>query len=262
MQVIPAAPNTGLIIQRTDIETHNVVIPRWNTVVDTMLCTRVANNHAVSVGTIEHIVSALYACNIDNAVIHLDAAEVPVMDGSSGIFVENIIAADRIDQGIPRTYLKIHKEVCVEHKGARASLGPHETFILDFHFDFRGRADFPAFQRRFEVGKDSFDKQLATARTFGILEEVNKLWEAGLARGGSLDNAVVVSGDKVLNSEGLRFEDEFVRHKLLDALGDLYLAGYPIIGHFKGHNSGHGLNNQLLHAIFADPSSYTLVTLA
>lgn len=261
MEITPAPADSGITIVRTDIDVHNEIKPLWNTVVDTMMCTRVANEHAVSVGTIEHVVAALYACNIDNAVIRVDGAEIPVMDGSSEVFVEKVRTSELVTLEAPRKYLKICKQIKVEHKGATAEIAPHDTLLLDFHFDFRGRADFPAFKRSFEVGKDSFDEQLANARTFGILEEVNQLWEAGLARGGSLENAVVVSGNKVLNSEGLRHDDEFVRHKLLDALGDLYLAGYPIIGHFKGHNSGHGLNNQLLHAIFADESSYEIVEL-
>lgn len=260
LQIHPAPENHGIVFQRTDIQgVDNKVYARWDKVVDTMLCTRIANESGVTIGTIEHLMAALYACGIDNALISVSNMELPIMDGSSQPFLNMIRKVGIKKQEAYRKYIKIMKPMHIEKNGIHASLLPYDGLKIDFEFDFRGKALFPTQSQAYTVDCDNFDVLFAPARTFGILEDVNKLWEAGLAKGGSLDNAVVISGDRILNDGGLRFSDEFVRHKILDAVGDLYLAG-PVLGHFIGHNAGHGLNNLLLKELFADKASWQNVT--
>lgn len=261
LEMLPADADSGIVFERTDLEGGNrLVYARWDKVVDTMMCTRIANEHGVTIATIEHLMAALFACGVDNALIKVNNTELPIMDGSSAPFVQLIRKAGTKLQTAPRHFIRVLKKVSYEKNGAFASLEPYDSLVVDFQFDFRGRAAFAAQTQSYTVDHDNFDALFSSARTFGILEEVNKLWEAGLAKGGSLDNAVVVSGDHVLNEGGLRFADEFVRHKILDAVGDLYLAG-PIIGRFAGHNAGHGINNMLLRTLFADESAWEMTTL-
>lgn len=254
MTLHPAEENYGIHFKRTDIAGAGAVIPAlWDHVVDTRMCTTIGNRDGVTIGTVEHLMAALAGCGIDNALIELNGPEVPIMDGSSQPFVFLVECAGVVDQDAPRRIIRILKPVSVNDGAATLIPGTHLS--LDFEIDFDSEA---VSRQSISIGivNGSFAKELARARTFGFLHEVEALWEAGLAKGGSLDNAVVVSGDQILNEGGLRFDDEFVRHKVLDAVGDLYLAGAPIIGGFRGICSGHATNNALLRALFNDADAW------
>ena len=230
----------------------------WENVVDTRLATTVGNDHGSTVSTVEHLAAALAGCEIDNVLIEVDGPEIPIMDGSSAPFVFLIECAGTVEQSAARTAIKILKPVTVGDENRSVSILPAEDFSLAFEIDFDSSA-IDRQERTFQrIGAD-FKSDIARARTFGFDHEVEALRSAGLARGGSLENAVVVSGDKILNEGGLRFDDEFVRHKILDCVGDLYLAGGPIIGEVIASKSGHELNNALLRAVFADNDAWTRV---
>jgi UDP-3-O-[3-hydroxymyristoyl] N-acetylglucosamine deacetylase len=214
----------------------------------------------VNIATIEHLMAALAGLEIDNAIVELDGPEVPVMDGSAAPFVFLIECAGIVEQVAPRRGIKVLKPVRVGVNGVAASLVPGEGFRLSFAIDFASGA-IRQQELSYDLDVENFKHEISRARTFGFLDEVERMRRAGLARGGSLENAVVISGDRILNKEGLRYDDEFVRHKMLDALGDLYLAGGAILGHFHGIRSGHALNHQLIEALFADPSAWRPVTL-
>jgi UDP-3-O-[3-hydroxymyristoyl] N-acetylglucosamine deacetylase len=258
LKIKPAAADSGISFVRTDPRGGHAVIPaRWDHVVDTRLCTVIGNGRGVNVGTIEHLMAALAGTGIDNALIEIDAPEVPIMDGSAAPFVFLIECAGVERQAARRRVLRVRRRVAVGDANRRATLTPGAGHGFDFEIAF----DSAVTARRtgsFEMTDGTFKQDIARARTFGFLHEVEELRRLGLARGGSLDNAVVISGDTILNEEGLRYEDEFVRHKILDSIGDLYLAGHRIIGQFHGWRSGHALNNQLLRAMFADTASYEL----
>ena len=251
----PAPVDAGIVFRRTD-RAHDTPIPaRWDRVVDTRMCTTIGDGNGVSIGTVEHLMAALAGCGVDNAVIEVGGPEVPIMDGSSRPFVDMVASAGVVNQDKPRRVIRILKTVSVSTGNGEARLSPGPCLSLDVAIDFASSA---VAKQALSIGvvNGSFPRELAGARTFGFLHEVEELWAAGLAKGGSLDNAVVVSGDKVLNEGGLRFDDEFVRNKALDAVGDLYLAGAPIIGQFRGVRSGHATNNALLRALFADVDSW------
>jgi len=256
MTLRPAPAGSGVSFVRTDVRGRDPVVPaRWDAVADTRLCTVLANADGVSVGTVEHLMSALAGCGVDNCVVELDGPEVPIMDGSAAPFVFLIECAGVAEQASPRMALRVLKPVSVADGGRSASLAPADEPSFAMEIDFASAA--VARQRyRVALRDDAFKREIARARTFGFLHEVEAMRKAGLARGGSLENAIVISGDRVLNEGGLRFADEFVRHKILDGIGDLYLAGGPIVGAFLGVKSGHALNNRLLHALFADPSAW------
>ncbi len=254
MTLFPADADTGIVFKRTDIAGHGAEIPaRWDHVVDTRMCTTLGNKDGVTIGTVEHLMAALSGCGIDNARIELNGPEVPIMDGSAQPFVFLVDCAGVVEQDAPRRVIRILKPVSLDDGSARLTPGTHLS--LDFEIDFDNDM---VSKQSLSIGvvNGSFAKELARARTFGFLHEVEALRNAGLAKGGSLDNAIVVSGDSVLNEGGLRYDDEFVRHKVLDAIGDLYLSGAPIIGNFQGVCSGHAANNALLHALFADPDAW------
>jgi UDP-3-O-[3-hydroxymyristoyl] N-acetylglucosamine deacetylase len=262
LRILPAAPDAGVRFRRTDVRDRNPeVLARWDAVSDTTLCTTVANEDGVKVATIEHLMAALAGAGVDNAVVELDAAEVPVGDGSSAPFMAALDEAGLIDQAAPRRAVRVLKRVeARDEAGAWCALEPADSFSIQFEIDFASRA---VGRRRasFELGREgAFRRELAHARTFGFERDVQRLRDMGLARGGSLDNAVVIGADdRILNAEGLRFDDEFIRHKALDSVGDLYLAGAPIVGRFVGVRSGHTLNNRLLRALFADAAAWRLV---
>jgi UDP-3-O-[3-hydroxymyristoyl] N-acetylglucosamine deacetylase len=259
MVIGPAATNTGIHFRRTDPAGQNALIPaRWDRVVDTRLCTVIGNGDGVTVGTVEHLMAAFAGLGIDNATVEIDGPEVPIMDGSADAFVFLIECAGIVVQSAPAKRIRILKTVSVGDGNTTACLTPAPHAGLDFTLDFTN----PAVGRQeksVHLDADVFKRELARARTFGFVDEVEMLRKAGLARGGSLDNAIVIGADRVLNREGLRFGDEFVRHKMLDAMGDLYLAGATIEGRFSGTRSGHALNNQLLRALFADLDAWMLV---
>ncbi len=258
LRIKPAAVDSGIVFVRTDPRGGHAMIPaRWDHVVDTRLCTVIGNGRGVNVGTIEHLMAALVGTGIDNALIEIDAPEVPIMDGSAAPFVFLIECAGIEQQEALRKVLRVKRRIAVGDGTRRATLTPGPGVSFDFEIAF----DSAVMAHRtgsFDLAGGTFKQEIARARTFGFLHEVEELRRLGLARGGSLDNAVVISGDSVLNEEGLRYDDEFVRHKILDSIGDLYLAGHRIIGQFHGWRSGHALNNQLLRAMFADASSYEL----
>ncbi|NCT40903.1 MAG: UDP-3-O-acyl-N-acetylglucosamine deacetylase [Alphaproteobacteria bacterium] len=258
----PAPINAGITFIRTDITDKNNEIPAlWNNVTDTQLCTVIANDAGANVGTIEHLMSALRGLGVDNAIIELNGAEVPIMDGSAMPFINAIDAVGIETQSAPHKVIKILKEVSVMHDGKRVTLKPANGYIFGGEIEF----DHP------KIGNQKFETQLvngnfrhdiAEARTFGFLHEVEWMRSQGLAQGGSLDNAIVLDKDagSIMNPDGLRFDNEFIRHKLLDAIGDLYLAGMPILGAYDGVKAGHAINNEILHALFADEDAYEIVS--
>jgi UDP-3-O-[3-hydroxymyristoyl] N-acetylglucosamine deacetylase len=260
MNLKPAPENTGILFKRMDVDAAVSEIPAlYNTVSDLIMCTTVENEAGVKVATVEHLMAALSGCGVDNVIVELDGPEVPVMDGSSAPFVFLIECADIVDQDMPRRYIKVLKEIEVTDGQATAMLSPADNISVAFEIDF----DNPRIGKQscsYSLRNGTFKNELCRARTFGFLSEFEKLKEMGLAKGGSLENAIVLSGQDVLNEEGLRYQDEFVRHKALDAVGDLYLAGAPIIGQFHGFRSGHALNNRLLHTLLADKNAWRYTT--
>lgn len=259
MMLNPAAPDTGVVFRRIDLPGQPLVRARYDQVSDLRLCTTVSAGEGVAVGTVEHLMAAFAGLGVDNVVVEIDGPEVPVMDGSSAPFVFLIECADLIDQVAPRRYLKVLKPVEVREGQASAALLPADDFSLGFEIEFAN----PMIGRQvaeFRLAPGRFKADLARARTFGFVQEVEQMRAMGLARGGSLENAVVLGADRILNDDGLRYDDEFVRHKALDALGDLYLAGGPILGRYEGCRSGHALNNRLLQALFADKSAFAWTT--
>jgi len=267
MTLKPAPIGFGVAFRRTDVTDRDSLVPaHFDTVVDTRLCTCVGNAAGVTVGTIEHLMSALAGSGIDNVLVEIDGPEVPVMDGSSHPFVFLIECAGVVAQEAPRRAIKILEPVSVSEGGASARLDPADDgFSVSFEIDFPVAAighqtfeiDFPVT----DTPAGLYRGELAPARTFGLLEDVERLNRMGLALGGSLANAVVIGGGKVMNEEGLRFDDECVRHKALDAVGDLALAGAPIIGRFSGFKSGHAHTNLLLRALFARRDAWCWVEL-
>ncbi len=259
MTLLPSGPDTGIVFKRTDISGGGGTISAsWDNVVDTTLCTTLGNGDGVTIGTVEHLLSALSGAGIDNLLVEVNGPEVPVMDGSAAPFLFLFDCAGIVEQDRARRYIRVLKPISIDDGEAQVTLMPGDGFKIDFEINF----DSAAVARQtisVDLTDDFFKKEISRARTFGFLHEVEQLREAGLAKGGSLDNAVVVSGDKVINEDGLRFDDEFVRHKVLDAVGDLFLAGGNIIGHFMAVCSGHATNNKLLHALFADSEAWCYV---
>lgn len=260
MRVRPARMNTGIQFIRKDAPVAERLIPaRWDNVTDTRQCTVISNEHGVSVRSVEHLMAALYGCGIDNALVEVDGPEVPAMDGSSAPFVALIDRAGAVTQSAPRRAIQLHKPITVCDGDKFALLMPDITPKLTVEIDFANGA--VGFQRySVELNDDTFKRELARARTFGFAEQVGQLREMGLALGGSLQNAIVIEGERVVNQEGLRFQDELVRHKILDCIGDLALAGAPIIGHFFAHKPGHKLNNALVHQLHTDVDAWSYVT--
>jgi UDP-3-O-[3-hydroxymyristoyl] N-acetylglucosamine deacetylase len=259
LRLCPAAENTGIVFVRTDlVNGAREIKARWDNVTDTRMCTVIGNDHGGKVSTIEHLMAAISACGIDNVRIEIDGAEVPVMDGSSDSFVFLIEVAGLVEQDAPKREIEIVSPVTVEHEGKRASLSPFEAprFSLTIDFD---RAPILTQSCDITLSPASFKSEISRARTFGFFEEVDQLQKMGLALGGSLDNSIVIKDNAILNKDGLRYSNEFARHKVLDAIGDMALSGMRIRGHFEGHCSGHALNNRLLHALFATPEAWRVV---
>jgi UDP-3-O-[3-hydroxymyristoyl] N-acetylglucosamine deacetylase len=262
MSLNPAAADTGIVFHRTDLEGDDRIIPaRWDCVVDTRMATTIGNQAGACISTIEHLMAALAGCGIDNTIIEIDGAEVPVMDGSAAPFIFLVECAGMIEQNAPRKAIKIVRPVKVGHSDKFISATPDDSFSVDFEIDFEDTA-VARQQLSMRLVNGTFKTEIARARTFGFVHEVDALRKAGLALGGSLDNAVVISGDTILNGDGLRYDDEFVRHKILDCVGDLYLAGAPIIGQIDALRSGHTLNNQFLNSLFADDTAWSYVEMS
>ncbi|MBQ0718719.1 MAG: UDP-3-O-acyl-N-acetylglucosamine deacetylase [Gammaproteobacteria bacterium] len=256
----PAAIDAGIVFRRTDLDPVVEIEAKAMNVGDTTLSTSLVNGD-VRVSTVEHLLSAMAGLGIDNAVIDVTAPEVPIMDGSAGPFVFLIQSAGIIEQEAPKKFIRIKKLVEVAQDDKTASFKPFNGFKVTFTIHF----DHPAFKdRNKEVTVDfsstSFVKEVSRARTFGFMHEFEYLRSQGLARGASMDNAIAVDDDQVLNEDGLRYEDEFVKHKVLDAIGDLYLLGNSLIGEFNAFKSGHALNNMLLRELLAQKDAWEVVT--
>ena len=262
MTLRPAAAETGIVFRRSDVAAADADIRAlWSNVVDTRLCTAIGNEAGTRVATIEHLMAAFAGAEIDNCVVELDAPEVPVMDGSAAPVVFLIECAGIAEQDAPRRAIQLLAPVTIVDKDRRIALTPADELSIDFAIDFESSAI--ARQRRTVALEPwSFRQDVARARTFGFAHEVAALRQAGLARGGSLENSVVIEGDRVVNEEGLRYEDEFVRHKILDCVGDLYLAGAPLLARVAAERSGHRLNNQLLRTLFARRDAWRHIELA
>lgn len=259
MTLRPAEADTGIVFHRSDLGV--AISARYDTVVETRLCTMLGlpDQPEARIGTVEHVMAALAACEIDNAVVELDGPEVPILDGSAAPFLFLIECAGRVAQPAPRRMIEIVQPVRVEEEDGFAELRPAGPLASGLEMALSIAFDAPAIGRQalsLRLSESAFRRELARARTFCLASEIADLQAAGLARGGSLENAVVVDQARVLNPAGLRMPDEFVRHKLLDAVGDLALAGVALRGCFVGHRSGHTLNNRLLRALFADPSAW------
>ncbi|PHS74659.1 MAG: UDP-3-O-[3-hydroxymyristoyl] N-acetylglucosamine deacetylase [Porticoccus sp.] len=256
----PAPVNTGIIFRRTDLDPVVEIHAKAENVGETTLSTTLVNGD-VKVSTVEHLLSAMAGLGIDNAIIDVTAPEVPIMDGSAGPFVFLLQSAGIREQEEPKRFIRILKPVTVTDGDKSASLRPFNGFKVTFSIDF----DHPVFHNRtlkaeVDFSTTSFVKEVSRARTFGFMHEIEYLRSMGLARGGSMDNAIVVDEYQVLNEDGLRYEDEFVKHKILDAIGDLYLLGNSLIGEFVAHKSGHGLNNASLRQLIAQKDAWEMVT--
>ena len=258
MKLHPAKVDYGIKFIRKDIKHNNVIEALWSNVSSTKLSTTISNQNGTSVSTIEHLMSALSGLHIDNIKIEIDGPEVPIMDGSSIKFVDLIDKTSTKSLNKRRKILKVKKNIKVENNDSSVELKPNNQFSIDFEIDFPSKL-ISKQSCQLQLVNGNYKTDIASARTFGFERDVDMLRSNGLALGGSLDNAVVVGETKILNSDGLRFKDEFVRHKILDSIGDLYLAGTPIQGYFFGNKSGHHLNNLLLKSLFADKNNYEYI---
>ncbi len=254
----PAEPNTGIVFKRIDLKENNLVIPNIFNVSSAVLCTTISNEHGVSVSTIEHLMGALYGLGIDNALIEIDNQEVPILDGSAKFFVEEIIDAGIESSDAPIKIIKIEKKVEFLDGKKIISIEPSKI-SLDIDFELKYNNDLIGDQRNSIKVYESDLTDIFNSRTFCLFEDIAKLKEMGLAKGGSLKNAIVVKGDKILNEEGLRNNKEFVNHKILDCMGDLYLTGYKIIGKIVCSQGGHKLTNQLLRKVFENKENFSLI---
>ena len=256
----PAPVDTGIVFRRMDLDPVVEIPALAKNVGETTMSTTLANE-GVKVDTVEHLLSAMAGLGIDNAYVELSAPEVPIMDGSAGPFVFLIQSAGLEEQDAPKKFIRILKEVTVTDGEKRATFLPFEGFKVGFEIEF----DHPVFKGRTQTAcvdfsSTSFVKEVSRARTFGFMRDIEFLRNNNLALGGSVDNAIVVDDDSVLNEDGLRYEDEFVKHKILDAIGDLYLLGKSLIGEFRGYKSGHALNNLLLRTLLEQPDAWEVVT--
>ena len=256
----PAPVDTGIVFRRTDLNPVAEIPARADLVGETTLSTCLIHNDA-RVSTIEHLLSAMAGLGVDNAYVDVTAPEIPIMDGSAAPFVFLLQSAGLVEQHAPKKFIRVKREVTVTDGDKSATFLPLEGFKISFGIDF----DHPVFKHRaatteIDFSTTSFVREISRARTFGFVEEIEYLRSKGLARGGSMDNAIVIDDYKVLNNDGLRYEDEFVKHKVLDAIGDLYLLGYSLIGEYQAFKSGHGLNNQALRTLISQKDAWEMVT--
>lgn len=257
----PAEIDHGIVFQRVDLPEPNTIKATPTAVKDTRLCSALDEN-GVRVSTVEHIMSALAGLGVDNVLVEINAPEIPIMDGSASPFVYLIQDAGIEEQSEPRKYIKIHQSVTVEDGDKWVRFEPHNGFKVDFTIDFNHPVfDDSGSRVTLDLSTQSYIQKISRARTFGFRHEVEYLRANGLARGGSLDNAIVLDEYSVLNEDGLRDQDEFVKHKVLDAIGDLYMTGHPILGAFYAYKSGHALNNQLLRELMNSTTAWSFQTL-
>lgn len=253
----PAAANTGVIYRRTDLNPPVDFPANADSVRDTMLCTALVNEQGVRISTVEHLNAALAGMGIDNVIIEVDAPEIPIMDGSASPFIYLLQSAGIDTLNSPKRFLRIKKPVRIEDGDKWAELVPYNGFRLDFAIDFNHPAIDSDQQRLvLDFSSQSFVKKISRARTFGFMRDIEYLQSQNLCLGGSFDNAIVLDDYRILNDDGLRFDNELVTHKVLDAIGDLYMCGHNIIGEMRAYKSGHALNNQLLRAVLADQEVY------
>jgi UDP-3-O-[3-hydroxymyristoyl] N-acetylglucosamine deacetylase len=260
MTLHPSAPDTGVVFRRTDLNPMVEIPAQAKNVGDTTLSTTLVKD-GTRVSTVEHLMSALAGMGIDNVMVDVSAAEIPIMDGSAAPFVFLLQSAGIEEQDAPKKFVRVKRPVTVKQDGKEATFKPFDGFKINFAIDF----DHPVFDSQtlnasIDFSSTSFVKEVSRARTFGFMHEFEYLRAKGLARGGSLNNAIVVDESHIVNEDGLRFEDEFVKHKILDAIGDLYLMGNSIIGEFDAHKSGHGLNNASVLALIAEEDAWEMVT--
>ena len=259
LAVLPASAEHGIWFRRTDVNDVGAMIPaRWDAVVPSRLCTKLANAHGVSVSTVEHLMAALAGCGIRNALIEIDGPEVPVLDGSSAKFVEDFLDCGVQVQSVPTRAIRVLGPVEVQEGEAAARIEPAPELEIDFSIDFDDQA-IGVQAKSLRIVNGAFIRELCDSRTFCRWADVGSMRSIGLALGGTLENAVVVDDDKVLSPGGFRYPDEAVRHKMLDAMGDLALAAYPILGRYTGICAGHALNNRLLRALLTRPEAFCVV---
>ena len=254
----PAEPNTGIIFKRTDLKENNIIIPNLFNVSSAIFCTTISNERGVSVSTIEHLMGALYGLGIDNLQIEIDNQELPILDGSAKLFVEAIIKTGIKDSDAPIKIIKIEKKIELNDGKKSISIEPSKI-SLDIDFELKYENDLIGTQRNFINVFESDLTNIYNSRTFCLFEDIKKLKDMGLAKGGSLNNAIVVKNNEILNDEGLRNEKEFVNHKILDCMGDLYLAGYKVVGKIICSQGGHKLTNQLLRKVFENDENFSLI---
>jgi len=258
MTVKPAAPNSGIIFKRIDLKENNIIIPNIFNVSSAIFCTTISNEAGVSVSTVEHLMGALYGLGIDNVLIEIDNQEVPILDGSAKLFVAAISKIGIKNSGAPIKIVKIQKKIEFIDGSKTISIEPSKI-SLDIDFELKYENEIIGTQRNSVKVFESDLSDIYNSRTFCLFEDIEKLKEMGLAKGGSLDNAIVVKDNEILNEEGLRNEKEFVNHKILDCMGDLYLAGYKIIGKIICSQGGHKLTNQLLRKVFQNDENFSLI---
>ena len=258
MTVKPAAPNTGIIFKRIDLKENNVVVPNLFNVSSAVFCTTISNDHGASVSTIEHLMGALYGLGIDNALIEIDNQEVPILDGSAKLFVEAISKIGIKNSDTPIKIIKILRKIEFVDGNKTITIEPSKI-SLDIDFELKYTNEFIGTQRNSVKVFESDLSDIYNSRTFCLFEDIEKLKELGLAKGGTIDNAIVVKDNQVLNQNGLRNQKEFVNHKILDCMGDLYLAGYKIIGKIVCSQGGHKLTNQLLRKVFENDENFSLI---
>ena len=261
MSVRPAEVDSGIHIVRKDIpENQNLINARWYNVKETRLSTVLGNSSGTTVSTVEHLMAALHGCGVDNALVELDGPEIPIMDGSAEPFVKMIERVGTVDQFMPRNAIWLHRPIEVRDGDKYAILLPADSPRITVEIDFPGSI-IGSQTLSVELVNEAFRNDIARARTFGFSSDIEQLRKKGLALGGSLNNAVLVDGDRVVNEEGLRFQDEFVRHKILDCMGDLALIGVPVLAHLYARKPGHELNNMLMNKLFAERESWSYITI-
>jgi len=258
LKLLPSTPNTGIIFKRTDLRKNNIIIPSYENVIDTTLCTTLSNSNGAKVSTIEHLMGALYGLGIDNLLIEVNTQELPILDGSAKIFIEKILSVGIETSSSPIKLIKIEKKVSYQEGSKSISLDRSKV-SSEIDFEIRYKNQNIGIQRnKINIFNDEL-KDIFESRTFCLYQDVEKLKNAGFAQGGSLKNAVVVGEKEILNPEGLRNNKEFVNHKILDCMGDLYLSGYRMVGSLKTCEGGHGLTNKILRKLFSDKSNFKVI---
>jgi len=258
LNLLPSPPNTGIIFKRIDVDKNNIIIPMYKNVIDTTLCTTLSNESGVKVSTVEHLMGALYGLGIDNLVVEINSQELPILDGSAKIFIERILSVGIKTSSTPIKLIKINKKVIFQEGNKSIVLDKSKVASeIDFEIKYKNKV-IKTQRNKVNIFNDDL-QEIFESRTFCLYEDVENLKSAGLAQGGSLDNAIVVGEKEVLNINGLRNQKEFVNHKILDCMGDLYLSGYRIVGSLITSQGGHGLTNKILRKLFSDKSNFTVI---